>query len=61
MNMCATARGACFVSWVSSCSLRSASARPSPSPVISAPEASARYSRRRETASWIRTAAIGAM
>ena len=60
MNMCATARGAWRVCCVSTWSLRSASARPSPSPVISAADASARYSRRRETASWIRTPATGA-
>ena len=46
---------------VSIWSLRSASASPSPSPVISAADASARYSRRRETASWISTPAIGAI
>ena len=61
MNMCATARGA----WrgllrVDAGACASAIARPSPSPVISAADASARYSRRRETASWIRTPAIGA-
>ena len=60
MNICATARGAWRVCCVSTWSFRSASARPSPSPVISAADASARYSRRRETASWIRKPATGA-
>src|SRR5438105_2056245 len=50
----------CLISRGSSISLRSASARPSASPEISAPPASARYSRLREIASWMPTAAIGA-
>ncbi len=44
----------------SSDSFRKASASPSASPEISAPPASARYSRRREIASWIPIAATGA-
>ena len=61
MYMCAIARLAFRISLVSTRSLRSASAIPSASFVISAADASARYSRRRETASWMTTPAIGAI
>ena len=61
MYMCAVARLAFRISLVSTRSLRSASAIPSASFVISAADASARNSRRRETASWMTTPAIGAI
>ena len=60
MYRCAVARVTVCSGVVSSRSFASASARPSRSPVISAADASARYSRRRDSAICSSAAPIGA-